>query len=608
MSDDHSVTCSDEEDDSDNGYQAPEKRGVLSKWTNYIHGWQSRYIVMKDGTLSYYKSEQETGFGCRGAISLFKATIKPHEFDECRFDVSVNDCVWYLRAETPEEKQQWVDMLEAYKAESGYGSENSLKRHGSAISLTSNTLSTASSSSFKRGRGLKEKLAEMETFRGILCQQIESLQSYFDACAEASSKSASKPKTDKENILLNGESSSKCGPLLNEDVAAGDSSKASSNDSPRNQLATRALDFKGIALTFHATTAGVLTTLSHCLEIMEKREESWRRRLEREVEKRKKAEELYRLTRQHTAQVIQQRQRESHARRSLAHGGPDFEEGPHSALNDEEFYDAVESALDKIEEEAEFRERLKIKHQNVTSVSRASSHKLWPEIDLVSTEQLHYARLEVGEGVWELFAEDGEMRMYRREEEVNGMVIDPLKAVHTVKGVTGHEMCHYFFCPDVRHEWETTLEQMTILETISEDTLVFLQVFKRVWPASQRDALFWSHMRKVPDDNDADGHDIWIVCNHSTEHPDFPANSGKCVRVFLTVCLVCQTFIDPPKDGAEITRDNITCKITYCSVVNPGGWAPASVLRAVYKREYPKFLKKFTQYVIDQCKDKPILF
>jgi collagen type IV alpha-3-binding protein len=42
--------------------------------------------------------------------------------------------------------------------------------------------------------------------------------------------------------------------------------------------------------------------------------------------------------------------------------------------------------------------------------------------------------------------------------------------------------------------------------------------------------------------------------------------------------------------------------------VNPGGWAPASVLRAVYKREYPKFLKRFTAFVIDQCKDKPIMF
>lgn len=42
--------------------------------------------------------------------------------------------------------------------------------------------------------------------------------------------------------------------------------------------------------------------------------------------------------------------------------------------------------------------------------------------------------------------------------------------------------------------------------------------------------------------------------------------------------------------------------------VNPGGWAPASVLRAVYKREYPKFLKRFTAYVINQTKDKPVMF
>lgn len=32
-----------------------ELKGYLSKWTNYIHGWQPRFIVLKDGTLSYYK-------------------------------------------------------------------------------------------------------------------------------------------------------------------------------------------------------------------------------------------------------------------------------------------------------------------------------------------------------------------------------------------------------------------------------------------------------------------------------------------------------------------------------------------------------------------------
>ncbi|XP_065334198.1 ceramide transfer protein isoform X1 [Cloeon dipterum] len=580
------VTFSDEDDEVENGiHSPPELQGVLNKWTNFFHGWQTRFIVLRDGTLSYYKSEQDTNFGCRGAISLFKATIKPHEFDECRFDVSVNDCVWYLRAENLEEKNHWVQTLETCKAECAYGSENSLRRHGSAISLASNTFSTASASSFKKGRGLKEKLAEIETFRDILCRQIETLQGYYDNCAETYAA---------VKILENGTVGGKNGDDIN------------ASEEPEHALlqllhsqGLQAPDFKGEALTFKATTSGVLATLAHCLELVNQREEGWRKRLERETERRKRLEELYK----HAKVEAEKKQK------VVVRGGPDFEEGPHSALNDDEFYDAVESGLDKIDEEIEFRERLKLSRRPPSS--KATEHKLWPEIDRVCLEQLHYARLNLGEGGWQLFAEDGEMRMYKREEEVGGMVVDPLKAVHIVKGVTGHEMCHYFFSADVRMDWETTVEQMTVLESIAEDTQVFLQIHKRVWPAAQRDSLFWSHIRKVPNIRDEDGQDFWIVCNHSTEHQDFPvsvANSGKCVRLFLTVCLVCQTFIDPPKDGTDITRDNLTCKITYCSVVNPGGWAPASVLRAVYKREYPKFLKRFTQYVIDQCADKPIMF
>uniref|UniRef100_A0A452QWV3 PH domain-containing protein n=1 Tax=Ursus americanus TaxID=9643 RepID=A0A452QWV3_URSAM len=37
-------------------------------WTNYIHGWQDRWVVLKNNTLSYYKSEDETEYGCRGSI------------------------------------------------------------------------------------------------------------------------------------------------------------------------------------------------------------------------------------------------------------------------------------------------------------------------------------------------------------------------------------------------------------------------------------------------------------------------------------------------------------------------------------------------------------
>lgn len=53
----------------------PQKMAALSKWTNYISGWQERYVVVRDGILSYYKSEVDLQYGCRGSISLQKVKI-----------------------------------------------------------------------------------------------------------------------------------------------------------------------------------------------------------------------------------------------------------------------------------------------------------------------------------------------------------------------------------------------------------------------------------------------------------------------------------------------------------------------------------------------------
>lgn len=577
MLDDHSINLSDDEDDFEHPTSPLELQGTLCKWTNYIHGWQDRHIVLKDGTLSYYKSENDTAFGCRGAISIYKATVKPHEFDECRFDVSVNDCVWYLRADCLEERNRWVEALDAYKVDSAYGSENSLRRHGSALSLGSTSVS-----SLKKGRGLREKLSEMETFRDILCRQVDTLQGYFDTCASLAEESAIEDAT----------------PASKEE--RGDEAPARTSDLLPSRLKAHGtyppVDFRGEAITFKATTAGILATLSHCIDLMAQREDAWKRKLEREVDKRKKLEEGYK-------QAVS----EARSQPAVVLGGPDYEEGPHSMINEEEFYDAIDAALDRNEQQEEERRQIKNRVRELLRPSSvASQHPLWSEVEAVTMEQLRYAKMGVGEGGWQLFAEDGEMKMYRREVEEAGVVCDPLKAVHMVRGVTGREVCHYFFSPEVRFDWETTLENMEVLEVVEPLTVIVHQIHKRVWPATQRDALFWSHMARAPNVEDPDAHDVWIVCNHSCDTPPVPL--GKCVRVRLTVCLMCQTFVDPPQPNSEITRDNLSCKITYCSTINPGGWAPASVLRAVYKREYPKFLKRFTQYVKDQTECKPILF
>ncbi|ESO88102.1 hypothetical protein LOTGIDRAFT_234681 [Lottia gigantea] len=596
MSEERDILClTDDEDDLEEP-SVQELQGTLSKWTNYLHGWQDRFIVLKDSTLSYYKSEDETAFGCRGAVSLNKAAVSPHPFDECRFDVSVGDSVWYLRASYPDERQHWIDLIELHKqAESGYGSENNLRRHGSMLSLASGTsLSTASASSFKRGRGLREKLHEMETFRDILCRQIDTLQSYFDSCASAVAHGTHQQLNehddidDPDDLESSTTSSSVNTDILNQKF---EGLKTSDIACILQQHGGHSVDFKGEAFTFKATTAGIVATLSHCIELMSQREEAWKKRLEREVDRRKKYEESYKT-------LLNERPK------AVVLGGPDYEEGPHCLIPEEEFYDAVDATLDKLEKEEENKRAAINKDKpSSTHISLSPEHKYFTEVNQIVSHHLNQINDNLEEN-WTCIAEDGELKVYKKELEEDGIVIDPLKAIHVVKGITGHEVCKYFWDIEYRMEWEATLDSSEVIEWLSDDTFVSHNVIKRVWPASQRDALFWSHIQHIAGDQDEDP-DRWIVVNYSTEHDECP--STKYVRVFMNVGMVCETLIKPPADGCQISRDDITCKIIYTAEVNPGGWAPASVLRAVYKREYPKFLKRFTSYVKTKTSNLDIL-
>jgi collagen type IV alpha-3-binding protein len=74
--------------------------------------------VLKGSTLSYYKSEEESDFGCRGAIALEKALVKESEVDDCRFEIYVDNLVWYLRTDRPEDRRYWVDVLRSFRVRS----------------------------------------------------------------------------------------------------------------------------------------------------------------------------------------------------------------------------------------------------------------------------------------------------------------------------------------------------------------------------------------------------------------------------------------------------------------------------------------------------------
>nr|XP_035956837.1 ceramide transfer protein isoform X3 [Halichoerus grypus] len=429
---------------------------------------------------------------------------KPHDFDECRFDISVNDSVWYLRAQDADHRQQWIDAIEQHKTESGYGSESSLRRHGSMVSLVSGAsgYSATSTSSFKKGHSLREKLAEMETFRDILCRQVDTLQKYFDACADA----VSKDELQRDKVVEDDEddfpTTRSDGDFLHN--TNGNKEKLFPHVTPRG---INGIDFKGEAITFKATTAGILATLSHCIELMVKREDSWQKRLDKDSEKRRRIEEAYK-------NAMTELKKKSHF------GGPDYEEGPNSLINEEEFFDAVEAALDrqdKIEEQSQsekvrlhwptsmpsgdafssvgthrFVQKPYSRSSSMSSIDLVSAsddvHRFSSQVEEMVQNHMTYSLQDVGgDANWQLVVEEGEMKVYRREVEENGIVLDPLKATHAVKGVTGHEVCNYFWNVDVRNDWETTIENFHVVETLADNAIIIYQTHKVKISSSQKD-------------------------------------------------------------------------------------------------------------------------
>lgn len=66
-------------------------------------------------------------------------------------------------------------------------------------------------------------------------------------------------------------------------------------------------------------------------------------------------------------------------------------------MADDEFYDAVESGLDKMEEEQEFRERLKNGQAipiTPPPLSPSSQHRLWPEVIIFSRIVIYFYLME----------------------------------------------------------------------------------------------------------------------------------------------------------------------------------------------------------------------
>ncbi|CAG7881468.1 unnamed protein product [Brassica rapa] len=126
--------------------------GILHKWVNYGRGWRSRWFVLQDGVLSYYKihgpdkiflsPESEKGskvigeesarmisshhhhnkHGAShlhrkpfGEVHLKVSSVRESRSDDKRFSIFTGTKRLHLRADTREDRAAWVEALQAVK-------------------------------------------------------------------------------------------------------------------------------------------------------------------------------------------------------------------------------------------------------------------------------------------------------------------------------------------------------------------------------------------------------------------------------------------------------------------------------------------------------------
>ncbi len=106
--------------------------GTLHKWTNYLWGYCERYFVLK-GTILYYFLKK--GEKAKGRFHLSVCTIPNHTKD-LRFEIDVGMNVLCLKAESNEERDEWVKSLKSAKRDADRQLQNNNNNNTNNIENT----------------------------------------------------------------------------------------------------------------------------------------------------------------------------------------------------------------------------------------------------------------------------------------------------------------------------------------------------------------------------------------------------------------------------------------------------------------------------------------
>ena len=175
-------------------------------------------------------------------------------------------------------------------------------------------------------------------------------------------------------------------------------------------------------------------------------------------------------------------------------------------------------------------------------------------------------------------------QVYRREVEENGIVLDPLKATHSVKGVTGHEVCHYFWDTTYRNDWESTSSNSESLPAVTrsdvwDDFTVTLRrsflIFSNYWKLQRCGDVVRQRCDHLSDSQGKKGGALgstvrWICCSESLNLMVSDACCSGCGRRLRGTSCTCPpwgrswpTTRTTPTPGWSATSPWITTKLRW---------------------------------------------
>lgn len=253
--------------------------------------------------------------------------------------------------------------------------------------------------------------------------------------------------------------------------------------------------------------------------------------------------------------------------------------------------------------------------EKTTELIPAEQHdEIRKEIHFSFEAQVEYALSDSYAQEWTAFYQREEMQLFKRKEEIDGISMEPIKALHTIEGVSAREVAHYFHTPEYKMEYETTAEKFDVVYKIDDNNLIIHMLHNNI-VGSKRESLYSSLMKQKLEDfqslcKEKKPFDCWVVTNKSLEIPQFKKHNEEHIRVYVDVCLVAQTFVkdddEQLDDYHEADRSKVYTKLSYCSTIHPGGWIPNFLLRRFYQSEYPKFLRTFSNYLTEKVKNSDI--